>query len=482
MKKKINSDYCYKVFFHIALMTTMFQLLCPIYTLFTSIRIDYIALGILLCLLILDLKKFGSKAVFQNFKDVILKSKLLFIFCLLYFLWDTINLFYAKDLQFLVDKYLIWSKIGVLCLFAIYYVNPVGKKSVRKSEDIIINLGMTSIAISIASVIGYYTNTFTMYKRMLTAISDHNVFSSGIMIGFVAFSYWLITNKTVNYYIRMLILAMNFIICVPVMYLSASRRTIILIWIFLCWFIIYVIARIIFVDKKKGVKKIISFMLILCISFGLCVEQINIFNEYSTARYNKYKNDFSANINKNNSDKIEKSEMTEEVEVDEYVKTIEDGSGLDLRIIIWEASLKCYKDLSPIKKIIGGGASYQSDIFNDLKNPNIKEVVDHYKIKKDTKRWMGPHNFLLEDLLSGGIVKLILDLGIMMIVLFSLVKRCKYNKDNVIMLLSLYAVLLANLLMGGKFGLFGDRLTWIIITIDIIYSYTDTMKEKGNDI
>lgn len=460
----IKLNKVYAVLFHIALTTTIFQLICPIYTLVTNIRVDYICIVAMLVIFFIEIAIIGIQRFVRTFYDVLKTSKIIILTCGLYFIWDTINLLYANDLGFLLDKYLIWAKIAIVCVCMFFYVNPVNNEKNtdrNRANDILLNLGLSNFAVCIVAMVGYYTGIFTMRVRMITTISDHNVFSSMIMIGFISLCYVILFNMKTKLYIKIAYLILNMIVCVPVMYLSASRRTIVLLWIFLAWFLVFATYKIMKNHRVESIFIRVSAILVavLVIAVG-SIYQIHFFNEYSTKEY--------AKIEKN----INHRMKNKEVRVEEYVDTIADGTGLDLRKSIWEASIKWYAKMEPVNKIIGGGASYQSDIFNDIDHPINAELVEHYQIKKDTTRWMGPHNFLLEDLLTGGILKVILDFGIMISILVYLIKFVKIDSNYAILILSLYVTLLMNLMMGGKYGIFGDRLTWIVIATDIVTRYS----------
>lgn len=507
LDEKLNRlDMLYAMFFHVAVMASIFQLICPIYTLFTNIRIDYICIVGMVIIIILETIIVGARHVVKCLLEVLEKSKIIVIACGAYFIWDTINLLYANDKGFLLDKYLIWAKISVLCVGMILYINPPihrNIENINRVNYVLLNLGISNFLVCITAVIGYYTGIFTMRIRMLTTISDHNVFSSMIMIGFICLCYVLLFNKSINLHKTLICLSINMLVCVPVMYLSASRRTIVLLWFFLGCFLLF-LTYIIVKDFRKTafLNKVISLSVAVLIVTVGCLAQIHYFNEFSTRKYEEESNikseipiiendvtnfDKSESIDEeilNDNENVyetkenEEKNIKEEVEVDEYVQTIIDGTGLELRKLIWKTSIEWFNKMSFLEKIIGGGASYQSDIFDDIDNPLNKALVEHYNIKEGTTNWMGPHNFLLEDLLSGGIVKLIIDLCIMFSILICIYKLSKINFNYALLLLSLYAVLFANLMMGGKYGIFGDRLTWIVITVDIILRYS--LKDNGS--
>ena len=469
--KKVNISKVYNLLFHLLLSFTVFQLVCPFYSLFTNIRPDIIAALGIVAIFVYQIYKLGLRKIVGDILEVLYVNKLLAILCVAYFVWDSINLLYANDIAFLKDKYLIWAKIGFVCLNILYYVKESQNHEYYNSiNSIFKNLGITSVLISIIAYIGFYTGKYTQYDKMLTTISDHNVFSSAIMFGFISIVGFVIINNKYSILKKAILLICITVICIPSMYLSASRRTIILLWMFLLWMGIWIICKFFIIAKSKGYNLIVIAVAVL-IAYALIIGHIEFFKDYSV------KESVSSNY------KTEQTTGTikESGEVDEYVSTISDDSGLDLRILIWKTTLKWYADMTPIQKICGGGASYHSDIFNDIDHPNNKMVVEHYNVDENARHWMRPHNFILEDLMTGGIIKVIIDFVIMIVVLVKIIKGLlKYTRSREynIVLMCLYVTLLGNLFMGAYYGLFGNRYTWIIIAIDFVIRYAEKSETK----
>lgn len=490
------STKLYAIFFHIALSTTVFQLICPFYSGIRFFRPDYMCMAAMCIILLINAFRQGIGASLAVITETIKKNKVLFILCVVYFIWDTVTVAYAKDPYFLLDKYLIWAKIGIVCFLMLYYVNPKNTYQTIKNRinGILWNLGLTSCAVSIIAYIGYYTKTFTYYNNMITTISDHNVFSSGIMFGFICLCHVILFNERFNIITKLAVLGVSIVVCVPAMYLSASRRTIILLWAFLAWFTVYTLYYIFTkTDKKQWIKAVVIMLVIAAVSWALCGAHFNFFNDYyqhqkeqaeETPQNNPPINTDSDNDNQDATTQGEEVQSEDDYTgptVDYYVDTISNGSGLYVRKLIWDATLQWYNEMSPVEKLIGGGATYHYDIFNDLDDPKNYHVVLHYGtyIKEDMTRWMYPHNFILEELMMGGIVKVLIVAAIMIEVLRRIFLAIKNgDREHNILLLSLYATLLGNLIMGGKFGLFGNRYTWLIVVLDIAIKYMSKQEDK----
>ena len=131
--------------------------------------------------------------------------------------------------------------------------------------------------------------------------------------------------------------------------------------------------------------------------------------------------------------------------------------------MIWEAAVAWIGEMDLKEILIGGGGSYSSDVYDRRNDPINSEVVEYYGITNETpKNILNPHNFILNDMLEGGIIKVILLLVMLVISLKYIIDVFHYDRDIAIMLLWLFAILFATLMMSAKNGIFGNRMTWIL--------------------
>lgn len=450
--KKFMFDVVFEIILLLAISFSIFQLICPVSRFVVGFRIDYFCLGILAILIIYKTSKTGIRKTIFLLKDFFQGNKKLAIACGVYFVWDGITILYAQDLVALLDKYLVWAKISALCFCLIFYFVLVCiDKSIRVKIDLIfLDLGMTSILISIIAYMGYYGKFFTEYDKIMTTIPDYNSFATGILFGYISIIYEIVFCKCLKFTVKLFLISLSSIICIPAIYLSGSRRGIILLFVFICWLGFYIFYKLVIkVESKNLIKNILLYVIMVLIISSICIAHIEFFKGYSTE------------IAKGNS-----------ANIDERIESI--SNGLGIRLVIWETTFEWYDELPFINKLIGGGASYHMDIFNNIDDPKNKELVEYYQIDTGTTRWMRPHNFLLEDLMAGGAVKVVIVLSILLFVLIEVVKGLiSGNKSYNLLMLSLYLVLLANLMMGSQFGIFGNRYTWIFLIIDFAIKKMD---------
>ena len=197
--KTKNTAVLYAILIHISLSATVFQLICPFYSSIKFFRPDYICIFMMAIVICIDMFK-GQAKIVSTIINIFNRNKVLVVLCVAYFFWDTITAFYAEDFVLLIDKYLIWAKIGVLAVFLLYYVYKSDDcLSVKaKIDSLLLNLGITACTVSGIAYVGYYTETFTCYDRMLTTIADHNFFSSGIMFGYICLCHVILFNEKMS--------------------------------------------------------------------------------------------------------------------------------------------------------------------------------------------------------------------------------------------------------------------------------------------
>src|SRR5699024_7806884 len=91
-----------------------------------------------------------------------------------------------------------------------------------------------------------------------------------------------------------------------------------------------------------------------------------------------------------------------------------------------------------------------------------------------------PHNLWLEDLIEGGIIKVLLSLAFIMIVFIEILTLIRTKEIRLlgICILFVFAIILANILISGEYSILGDvNMYWNLIILFIIYS-----KRKDTDL
>lgn len=438
----------YDFFVHAAFTTTIFQLICPIYIMGKTIRLDVVPyIGVLVLLVVVFCVYYQGNL--KNFLEICKSwgetNKCLGIAILAYWIWDITNVLRAQVPIVPLDKYLMGAKLFFLFINIIFYSTSFDKgvRNLNKIYYILINWGITSSVISVFSWIAYFTDYPMMYDKRISLIADYNVFSTVLMLGFVGISFTIINSRKdfIRKAIYMIVIST---INIPILYLSGSRRTILLLAAFILFFVIYCLIKRI-VSKTEHKLKDIAFLFIAIVVIGsLCQIQIAQFSEYSAGSTHHAHN-------------------IQEGTIEGRMETIEEGSALDLRFMIWEAAVAWIGEMDLKEILIGGGGSYSSDVYDRRNDPINSEVVEYYGITNETpKNILNPHNFILNDMLEGGIIKVILLLVMLVISLKYIIDVFHYDRDIAIMLLWLFAILFATLMMSAKNGIFGNRMTWIL--------------------
>ena len=167
-----------------------------------------------------------------------------------------------------------------------------------------------------------------------------------------------------------------------------------------------------------------------------------------------------------------------EVTVAENMETIASGDFLKKRMYIWGIAVNEIQDFNLKEFIFGKGASYQSDIYDLPENKRI--LMEVYRLKQEPDdQWMYTHNFLLSDMLSGGSCKALLSLGIILSIVYYLMKNIKNYFTNVLFLILLFGIVYLNAFISYRFGYVGDKNYWVVLLTFICLNINMTEKNKN---
>ncbi|NMB09282.1 MAG: hypothetical protein GX982_01150 [Tissierellia bacterium] len=468
-----------------------------------------IFLGLLVLLyfihLITDFKNvfnYTATSVVNSLKPI----KFIAIFIILYIAFDLISLFYTTNIRLGVTKYVTIISMSVIIFFTTLYVSDTKSDDKKdKANSLLVIFGFSSLALSLYTI-GYLLIFKTTYfSRRLSLLEDYNKYSFVLLFGFLSMLYYLFRSlddsKKRNIY-----MALMSIISIPVIHLSGSRRSskmmnvlvliififgfysliekysdkdirkklkyylpidfilIILItiakkfkptvnpwFIYLVVFIIFLIKTIMilkkfdFKDLKKRCKNYIITWAIIAIS---SVFIISSFNFITTIK--------AGLLVKNN------KEVSQHIDSRSVEAILDDEKALDKRTVIWKIALDEFKKQPMKNKLIGSGASYHFDIYNKPENKAIMEKV-YWKVIPDNL--LDPHNFILVDLLNGGLIKTAFALLALLSALVYIIKLNKKSTLDAFFLFIICVTLFGDLMIGAKEGMLDNKFLWAIFML-----------------
>ena len=374
---EVNINKIFNLLFHITLFVSYFYMSFP--QLITSIfRVSngYIVLYILVFVigvLMIFCNQERNKWV-ANYVYYAKKAKWLLLFFILYFIWDIINFLYAQNHAYIVEKYTFILKMLALgCSVFIYVFEYNGNEQSykRRLKNVFFNFGVIAVILAISSTLCYYLGVMTRQDVRIAPTADYNNYAITILIGWVSLVMLLLYSER-NYLKKIIYFSLSSCICIPPIYLSASRRGV---YILLLLIVIFLILSFVWVIKRKiytDVKNMLCSIVFILICIILIILQINLFYSYN------------------------EKQAIEGISTNERIEQDVESTAVGARSDIWKCAINNIKDFNIKQLIIGGGGSYSNDIYmNNSEYTN--KLIKIYENDKDKVSKLDPHNFILND-------------------------------------------------------------------------------------
>lgn len=413
-----------------------------------------ITLGLLALLIFARMLKEGIPFIKSFFKTILTclnKIRLVAIPVGLYLIFDLVSLKYTAYPRFALIKYItIVSMIAIFCCTSYYMVEVYPKLSRSlKVNRILFTLGMTAIATVVYSFSYQIIYGHTFFTRRLSMVEDYNQFSTVILIGLFCFLLYLHRELyfTKKWYIWRVV---SVSICTCAITFSASRRSFLLMIACLVVVAIYEMFNVIL--KKRDFKKFMSLILSYALIGIIFFSVTTIYNTVTTKRTEKW--------TKGNEDIINIIGMRS---VDEIIT---DEKALEKREVIWRVAIDDLKSFSTTEKLIGKGASYMSDVYD---KPEIKDKFERLYWKEFSRHYMSPHNFILVDLLNGGIVKTGLMITSLISALILLFKGIKKQFTEMLYTTLIALIAIGNLFVSSDHGYLNDKFLWTALILVMVF-------------
>jgi len=272
---------------------------------------------------------------------------------------------------------------------------------------------------------------------------------------------------------RNLALAISSIICTPTIFLTLSRRTTKMMSVVLILFCLYGVFDTYIklknkesgkIDKKFYLKSLIKLGITILITFLISNFIVFSYEYLTTERTTKITQDQTG-------DGLVVNRGADDILTDEH--------SMEKRTVIWKIAKNSYKEYPTLNKIIGKGASSNLDIYNQ---PENKAILDRIYWKNLAPNTVDPHNFLLVDLLNGGIILLGITMLCMLSILVYLFKLIKRSFVDVFFIFTLSIVILGDIMTSSRFGIFDNKFIWIILILLITVFNSLRNKDKTSKV
>lgn len=400
-----------------------------------------------------------------------------FIPLFLYLAFDIFSLIWTQDIAFSFRKYA--SIIPMLVLLAgqalIYFSLEMDLQKAFKR--MMAALGLMTIVLCLWTWMVYFRDQRTAYILRLSLQVDYNQYATSILLGSICGMYTLVSLPGDGIGKAAGLFAFN-ALTLPVLYLSGSRRTMILLLpVVAGYFVMLFLVR-----PKKGRGRLrpgeqfsrfvpaLGLVLAIILSFGV----VRIYQIQAEKVYKDMEMDHALQTGKYPFEF--KKEMTLAAKQD----TLSDGSAMAKRSALWKTALAELKGYSPVDWLIGRGGSHHRDLY---RKPDHTSLLYPDGKVPDQPRDLHPHSFILLALLDHGLIGLALSLILVAAALILTFKCLKDKMTLTFTALVLYGgVLLAGQAIDSILGIQENRLTWIFIMILVLAISKEPVAETGEYI
>lgn len=369
----------------------------------------------------------------------------------LYLIFDIVSLAYTDDVGFALTKYVTILSMLAILLFTAYYIPAIFPDvSIRKKvQRLLLTIGLSAIAATAYAYIYHTIFDQTFYARRLSMIEDYNQFSIVIIFGYFvlllflrrsfypkkSWFFWLVASSA---------------FCISAVTLSGSRRSYMM--MLACLLIPIIYETICFLLPKPQPKQLLRLLASLVLIGAIYTGITKVYNDTTTERYEEMTEENQDIINMIGAKPVE--------------EILTDEQALGKREIIWQIAIDGFKDFSLTEKLFGAGGSYASDVYD---TPETKPIIEKMYWKQLPNQFMNPHNFILVDLLNGGIVKTIFMIASLIGALYCLLKNIKKQSTELIYTAIAAAISLGNIFVSSKFGYLNDKFVWTALILVLAF-------------
>ena len=369
-------------------------------------------------------------------------------FCLLaaYLIWDAVGLLYSPSLAYALPRYQGEALGG--CLFAgICAASAQGQdwRSPRPLAQALWWGGLLAAALAVLG--GLWPDLFhPPYALRLSLRRDYNVFATALLVGWCCGLWYLGTDEKRDSRFRNVALCAGTVLCLVPVLLSGSRRCLLLLPICMALLLPAWLWR----EMKAG--KGASAAGLLAVTVVILWSATALFHGYMTRQYQRYGPPAGT--------------VEGETSLSDRYDTIADASMLEKRLLIWRAGARTLTGFSAVEWIAGRGAAYDIFLYDGLDDPQLTASYGG----ADTTGTMSAHNFLLADLLNGGMVKLLLVLGVSASLLCCWIRIIRQDPFYGLLLACLLGIAYFGNLISNRYGLLYDRVFWLAAGLTVTVS------------
>ncbi len=405
--------------------------------------------------------KAGRESLLKTWKRNFWGNRLLLLALGAYYLWNLVTLFYTRDFSLALRGLPYRLEYLFLFLAGLYYCNS------RKRLILLLGvIGLAGSVVSAASYLLYFFSRRPIYFQRTSTARDYNVYATLIFFSLVIAVTLILNFFQGSFWQRCLLLAGVLALNLPAFYLAGSRRMVILLPYFAGFALLYEGIRLAL--RKDWRRLAEQAVLLLCCGaayFGVSL-LAEPFAQFGAEKERAYQEWVSLQQSGQQSPGGNQAESTvPEKTISSILETIENGSMSSKRKLIYSTALRELLGYSPTEWVWGRGQAYDLVLFDRTDDQALLEAYGYTTENRPSKGWMSAHNFLLADVLGGGIIQLLLGLLVCFSALAQTAAVCRKIPPIGLAVCIPAALCLCNSFISGAFGLLNNVFFLVVLTI-----------------
>lgn len=283
-----------------------------------------------------------------------------------------------------------------------------------------------------------------IYTLRISLRVDYNMFAVALLLGWLG-GFWLVAGRRRwRVGARGLLLFAGAVACLPAVLLSGSRRTVLLVWPVLA---LALAALALWWRREK--KLLPAVALVVAVTMGVAATTLSLQKVLSGR--GTVDEGLGAKV------EVEGFPPSGETSLADRYGTIVDGSMLKKRLLIWQLAVRELATYSPAQWLAGKGAAYDIVLYDRL--PPSQLAGAYYGGAGAGA--MSAHNFVLADLLNGGLLRLVPGLAMVLCLGLCLLGWLAKGTPQGLLLTAALGVVVAGSLISNRYGLLYDKFFWI---------------------
>lgn len=490
----------------------VFYFTCTLFFIKSIVRINdlYWASFVIMCFgggILYFYKYRGFKPIMSYSRDLLDSSRWIVIIYGTYILIDLINACRAGTADFLTSKYILFVQIIIILICYIMICMEQEKKEEKYVEKLYLWISVSGVIMGIFSIINYvYPLVKSEYVSQISIILDYNTFCRYFLFSYVITIIYCYNKCSLGFYKKLFLIVGENILITAMIFMATSRRTILTIIAIMILLALYIgVCEIKRYHKKcydityktfvfRFILAIIVIAISLTCGYRLNAELVDYVRHHPKQKIERLQDvsgrDSFGNIIKDitmeflgNGDK--RPPKSEDIFFDEDfnngVDRMSSGDFFGKRKVIWTQAIEEIQSYDMKALFFGKGLGYSSVMY--MKQPHLDAIKSIYALDEEPeKHFMHPHNFLLQDLLDGGIIKCVIALIITLGVGVSLVRKSLQNSTRWMIPVMSMILVASNIMISYCDGFVGDRYFGITLIIVMFLRYVEQKEKREGDI